>query len=247
MRRPCPTRIRAGSASDRTFNRPHTNKRPRQTNPTDAEVLSHQLSVIRPVPSTSLGSPAFRTRQRRKYPCETNPKLRDSFRLRRISSQTSDARHQSRERQRPDLQSPAHQQAPAPNEAKPRESRRLSVTGGSATCRLYRPAHPAATRRPSVLAASQPARQPGAKRTQAPRPSESPRSRPPPTCLRASVPSCLPSYQTNPNPSTSPSSAGPQLPWPGSRPAAGPDDSGETVSGAAAGQARTHSQHSPES
>ncbi len=284
MRRPWPTRIRAGSASDRTFNRPRTNMRPRQTNPTDAEVLSHQLSVIRPVPSTSLGSPAFRTRQRRKYPCETNPKLRESFRLRRISSQTSDAPHQSRERQRPDLQSPAHQHAPAPNEPnrcgssqssvvsyqtcafdvarvprlphaptpkvplrnEPEAARvipphadqfsnirrspsepgapatgpsiarattsagaKRSQTQGESSAFSYRSASDLPPIPPGPSSRHQPAVGPrrvptgattGAKRTQAPRQPESPRSRPPPTCLRAFVPSCLSLFPTNPLP-----------------------------------------------
>ncbi len=55
MRRPCPTRIRAGSPSDRTFNRPHTNKRPRQTKPTlqESSVLSFQLSEV---PAASAGA-----------------------------------------------------------------------------------------------------------------------------------------------------------------------------------------------
>ncbi len=117
-------------------------------------VDSHQLSVIRPVPSTPLGSPAFPTRQRGKYPCETNPKLRECS---VISSQLPVA---SDLPPIPPGPSTRHQPAVGPRR----------VPTGATT---------------------------GAKRTQAPRQPESPHSWPPPSCLSASVPSCLPSFQTN--------------------------------------------------
>ncbi len=71
----------------------------------DLQSPAHQQA---PAPNEATDPPATRAVPRASLRAfvplsfQTNPKLRDSFRLRRISSQTSDPCHQSRERQRPD-------------------------------------------------------------------------------------------------------------------------------------------------
>ncbi len=106
-----------------------------ETKPNDAEVVSHQLSVIRPVPSTSLGSAALRTRQRRKYPCETNPKLRESFRLMRITCHSSAIRPPSscRGASEPGAPATGPSIARAPTSARAKRTQR----GASGQCSVF--------------------------------------------------------------------------------------------------------------
>ncbi len=115
---------------------------------------------------------------------------RESFRLRRISLQLSDPRHQSRERQRPVPEHCPGRKRPC--ETKPNSGKVISSRLPVVSDLPPIPPGPAGRHEPAVG----PRRVPtgattSAKRTQAPRQPESPHSWPPPSCLRASVPSCL--------------------------------------------------------